>query len=380
MRPFVALRLDDLGATSGEVGFAVAAFAALSLVLALPAGRLADRLPSTHVVFAAFLVQAGLSWGYATITSLAGIVLLQLGYGVAFLVGWLGLQAMIMSAPRGPALHFHLAVFSLGWGAGQAIGPSLGGVIYERLGFETLAMGIGVVLIIGCALVVALPVQARRVAEPERDAEGAAITPSITRDVRTLVGSSSVRLVLLAAFTVISVEAVRNSFYPILLVEEGYSGSQVGLLLTVAAAASLAIRSALPLIRRRYSAGAVLLGSTGAAVLGLGATPLLLFSVPLLSMGAVFMGLGNGLNPPITLELMASDVAARLRGSAAAVRAMSNRAANLVQPLAFSGLVTGVGMRASFPLASLGLGAFLGLMLRESRRRDVDRQPSASES
>lgn len=382
LRPFVALRLVELGYSTAEVGVAVAAFASLSLVLALPAGRLVDRMPAAWLVLAALLIQAGLAFGYARATAFVPIILLQLTQGVAFMVAWLGIQAIVMTARSGPFLQFHLALFSLAWGIGQALGPIFGGVAFERFGFATLAYGVGVTLVVASLLAIALPRSSHRVTDRVGESEATGATrPSAVGDLRGLAGDRSVRLVALAAFTAISVESIRNSFYPILLDQAGYSGSQVGLLLATAAIASLAVRGALPLIRRRSPATTVLLVSTAVGVLGLSLTPaFLLVGLPPLLIGAGMMGVGNGLNPPITLELMASDVAARTRGMATAIRAMSNRLANLAQPLIFSGLIAGIGIRASFPVVGTGLGACIVLMARAvgQRSRDHPTSPEGS--
>ena len=58
---------------------------------------------------------------------------------------------------------------------------------------------------------------------------------------------------------------------------------------------------------------------------------------------------------------------------ATAMRAMSNRLANLVQPLIFSGLIAGVGIRASFPVLGSGLGFCIVLMHRAATQRTRDR-------
>jgi len=72
IRPFRALRLQQLGATDLTIGLALAAASVAALVLAVPSGRLLDRLPQREALVLALL---GLAASTAAFP-LAGSVLL----------------------------------------------------------------------------------------------------------------------------------------------------------------------------------------------------------------------------------------------------------------------------------------------------------------
>lgn len=364
IRPYIALRLNEIGASETEIGIAVSSFALLGLVLALPFGRLVDRVGPTRVALASFPILIGTSLGYSLVQSLAAMIAVQIVVGIAFMSAWLALQAIIMGAKQDVSLSFHIAVFSLGWGFGQTGGPMVGALIYQASDFATLARAVAgvhaVLLLIG---VVLWRVNARH--EGSRQHSGG--NSSIRAGVSALRPSVTMRLIVLASLTGVSVEAIRNSFYPLHLVQRGFTVGQIGVLITVASASSLVARALLPVLRRHLSLPALLIGSVSISVTGVALTPLL-GGFAVLSIGATLMGLGTGIFAPISIEMMSAGVSLHERGLASAVRAMSNRFANLAQPLLFSAFIGLVGMAGAFPLAGVALGGCCVWMSRLAPR------------
>jgi len=352
IRPYIALRLNEIGASETEIGIAVSSFALLGLLLALPFGRLVDRVGPTKVALASFPVLIGTSFGYSLVQSLAGMIAVQVVVGIAFMSAWLALQAIIMGAKQDTSLSFHIAVFSLGWGFGQTGGPMIGALIYQASDFATLARAMAGVHAVLLALGVVLwKVNARHEGSRQRSGGDASIRSGLA----ALRPSITMRLILLASLIGVSVEAIRNSFYPLHLVQRGYTVGEIGVLITVASLSSLLARALLPLLRRRLTQPALLIGSVSVSVVGVALTPVL-SGYALLTLGAAFMGLGTGVFAPVSIEMMSAGVPAQQRGVAAAVRAMSNRFANLAQPLLFSGFIAVVGLAGAFPVAGVALG------------------------
>lgn len=352
IRPFIALRLDELGSTETEIGIAVSSFALFGLLLALPFGRLVDRVGPARMALASFPFLIVTSIGYSLVGSLAAMIAVQVLVGIAFMSAWLALQAIIMGAKKDAALSFHIAVFSLAWGLGQTGGPMIGALIYQASDFATLARSIAVVHVALLGIGVLLwRLESRDGPPAAREGSNSSIRSGLTQ----LVPSITMRLILLASFVGVSVEAIRNSFYPLHLVQRGYTVGEIGLLITVASLSSLAVRAVLPALRRWFSPTTLLVGSVTVSVIGIALTPVL-GSWLLLSAGAVLMGLGTGVFAPVSIEMMAAAIPAHQRGVASAVRAMSNRFANLAQPLLFSGFIGLVGLTAAFPVAGLVLG------------------------
>ncbi|HWM08277.1 MAG TPA: MFS transporter [Solirubrobacteraceae bacterium] len=146
----------DLTLTAADLAMITTAFAVGRLVMDLPAGRLADRLPpgqalagtGVGVAISAALLATAQSFAQA----LAGVFFL----GVASaLTNTTGMTLFATSAPyhrRGSAM----AGFSMSLMTGQMLGPAVGGAIAGLAGWrasQTVAVGIGVGVFAACLLV-----------------------------------------------------------------------------------------------------------------------------------------------------------------------------------------------------------------------------------
>lgn len=366
LRPFVTLRLDALGAGDAFIGLAVAAYPALSLFVAIPAGRLVDRIGVQRVMLASYISMIVVGVGYAVAPSPGWLLALQSLNGVAELGVWLALQAMISEAGRDSFLRRQLALFSLAWGIGIALGPAAGAAVFDTLGFPMLAWAYVVLSAAAWLAVVAAP------ATTTADADGTA-TPSLLAGTRLIAARPVVRGVLLSSFVALFANAIRSSFYPLYLERAGMPVARIGVLLSIIGIASLLVRIVLPSLLARWRAGSVLVAGMWVEVLGMASTPML-GSFWLLAVVAAAFGAGHGLNPPITVELMARHTDQRERGLAMGVRVTANRLAQIVQPALFGALGATVGIAAAFPVS----GALLaGMTMWTSRQFRASREPAA---
>lgn len=360
LRPYVALRLDDLQAGDAFIGLAVAAFPFLSLFLAIPAGRAVDRVGVRTVLGVSYAGMAALGIGFAVVDTATPVLGLQMGNGVAELGAWLALQALASSSGTGATLTRHLALFSLSWGVGIAIGPVLGAAVYDAHGFSSLAW-VYVGLTTAAALVGAL---APRM-EVRRDVS--VTTPSLVMGTRVIARRPAVKAVLLASFVALFTNAIRSSFYPLYLERAGMPVARIGVLLSIMGVAMLAIRMVLPAMLARWSRGGVLLAGMWAEVVAMAATPVL-GTWGLLVVAAAVFGAGHGLNPPITVEMMAVHTEPGERGLAMGVRVTANRLAQVLQPALFGALSVTMGLAAAFPASGLALAGIVWTAGRQLQR------------
>jgi MFS family permease len=345
LRPLVTIRLDELGATDGQIALTVAAYSVFSLMLAIPGGRLVDRVGVMRVLVVSLTAMALVGVGYALATTPEQIIALQAVNGVVELGVWLALQALASHAGGGEFLTRQLALFSLAWGVGLAVGPALGGAVYGAVGFQPLGWLYAGVTLVALAAVPLVPYRGRE--QPDQDSDGR--WPGVVDSMRAMVGRPAVKGVLLASFVALFVQAIRLSFYPLFLKREGISLSQIGLILSLMGVASIAVRLPLPALLRRFGAGPVLIWSMWLAVVGIGLTPWL-DAVWALAIGAVAIGVGYGVNPAVTVELMARDTPPQERGLAMGLRVTSNRLAQISQPVVFGAITAAIGMAAAFPI------------------------------
>lgn len=177
--PFVG---RDLGMSAGQLGLATTAFAAGRLLTDVPAGRSADRIP------------AALAIGTSAIAMGVGSLLLtaaRAGWWVFVAFTVMGMASSLNNttgmtyfsrvgdaASRGRAL----AVYSGCLLVGQALGPSMSGLIAEWGGWRsatTAAAGIGVLM--GLAMLRRRPRATGAIADEYQAAPAGPVLPALTR-------------------------------------------------------------------------------------------------------------------------------------------------------------------------------------------------------
>lgn len=357
---FVPIRMNALGASDLSIGGAVAARSVLPFLFALWAGQLSDRLGGQRLLIPSALLMA--ATGPLHAVSLAGwqFTLAQAVFGLATVGVWISLQAVITHAGAGQTLRNNLALFTLAWGIGLAVGPVAGALIYESLGFAVLCW-------VFATMSLLIVVSAQWIPwDVAREAERTSVAAPFRTAVAGLLGRPAIRSVLLSSFVTHYINSIRTSFYPVILERQGITVSQIGVLLFVTGAISLLIRALLPALLRAYRPGPVLVVSTVVGVVGITATPALPGMI-LLSVAAVAIGCSLGINPPVTVELMARFTTPTERGVSAGLRVTVNRLAQFVQPVMFGGAASVVGLVAAFPASGVVLGGLTWAMARTTR-------------
>jgi MFS family permease len=354
LRPFLAVRLQELGASDPVIGAAVAGYAVVGLLLAIPSGRLMDRLPQHRLVVGA-MVGLAVSALLMSYTSSVGVLSLLMLFNGAFgMWVWLLLQSMVTRAGEGEHRRRQLALFSLTWGIGLAGGPSIGAFIYDASNFATLCAVVSAVTLAAGLFGVAVPAVPPVVPVAGEDGDRGA--PGIRGALGRSFDNPVLVMVLVSSFINLFVFSMRISFYPVYLERAGVALTEIGLLLSVIGFSSLAVRGVLPALERQFGTLRILIWSTWSAILGAASIPLTTRREVLL-LGAVLIGVGLGANPPITVNLVAAHSDERDRGLAVALRMVSNRAAQVSQPLVFGGIAGVVGLGLAFPLSGALLAA-----------------------
>jgi predicted MFS family arabinose efflux permease len=291
-----------LGAGDVAVGLVVAAFSLSAFFLRPWAGGVADRWGRRPLMLggAGLFAASTLAYGLApTPAALAGLRLVT-GAGEALF--WVGaLTAVADLAPaerRGEAMS--LASLSLYMGIG--VGPLLGELAIDRLGFAaawTLAAGCGLV-----AVALALRVPDTRPDDPDPDPGGRPARHRLVHPAGLLPG-----LLLLAGITGM---AGFLTFVPLYALDLGLDGSRGVLLLfagLVVGIRSLGARLPDRLGAARATRAAMALTAAGLAVAGAWPTPAGLVA------GTAVFAVGIALLTPAVLTLAVEGVAPRERGA-----------------------------------------------------------------
>jgi MFS family permease len=145
----------DLRIGAADLAFLTTAFAVGRLVMDLPAGRVADRLPPARALagtgLGVGLSAAVLGSAHSLGQALAGMFFLG---AASALTNTTGMTLFATSAPaerRGAAM----AAFSMALMTGQTLGPAVGGIVAGIGGWrlaQGVAAGIGVAVMIACLL------------------------------------------------------------------------------------------------------------------------------------------------------------------------------------------------------------------------------------
>jgi len=153
--PVLALHLSSLGVHPGRIGSVFGIGAVVSTVMHPFFGRLADRLGARRltlfglVAMAVNILLLSQSWSFVSTA-----LLFCLAAAGAALVITPSLTFMGEATSEAGIGSFGVAygIYNMAWGAGLLTGPSIGGFLYERLGFTWLALGWSPALLLVTAL------------------------------------------------------------------------------------------------------------------------------------------------------------------------------------------------------------------------------------
>jgi MFS family permease len=116
---------------------------ACSLVGALPAGFLGDRVPKRTIMFGAFALLAAGALVLANVSTTAQLfplaVMLGIGWGAYYAVDW-ALACNLLPEGRAGAL---MALWNIGASGPQVLSPLIGGIVADRIGAASGDLGAG---------------------------------------------------------------------------------------------------------------------------------------------------------------------------------------------------------------------------------------------
>lgn len=349
LRPAISFEILQLGLDAAWLGIAATAFALPPLLLALPSGRIVDRLGERGM-----LVAGGLTLAAAAIVTVSfsthaiGLMIATalLGLGVLFSV--VGEQSWVMRGAADARLDSTFGVYTFATSAGQMLGPVLlllpgpaGAPSLRLVALATLCLAVAATaLLLGIRSVAVVP-RARGMRAPDHG-----ILPLLRR--------RGVPSALIASSIVLTSLDLVMAYLPLLADERGIATTWVSAFLVARGAATMASRLCLGRLTRRFGRRRVLIvgGALAAASLSV-----LAFPVPpaaLVAAGALY-GLAAGTVQPLTMSWMTLVTSREQRGTAASLRLVGNRVGQTVIPLAAAGVATVMGAAGVFAVTSAAL-------------------------
>jgi predicted MFS family arabinose efflux permease len=360
VRMAAPLQALSQGRSEWAVGVLMALFALGPIVLALPAGRMADRhgyhrplylavglsltggviaAVTSHyaaICVAALLTGAGANIGLITIQRTAGRMTAD-GVQRMRVFSWLGLA---------PALA-------------NVVGPMTAGALIDLAGFRA---AFAVLMLMPLAALVS----SRAVAVEVPAAPQAADARSRTS--WDLLRNPSLRRLLLVNWLLSASWDLHSFVLPILGHERGLSASAIGVILGLFAFAVAAVRVLIPLIAEYLSEAEVLLGAMLSVAVVLAVYPLV-HSAWLMALCAALLGLALGAVQPMVMSTLHQVTPHDRHGEAIGLRSLAINLSSTVMPLLFgvAGAAIGAGTLFWGMSAGVGLGSLQARRLKEPR-------------
>jgi MFS family permease len=358
-RPLVTYRVIGLGGDALAVGLVTAAFAVLPLVVAVPLGRLTDRLRGlTAVLTAGLLLSSGGAMLMSTTASLPALAASSAVLGLGQLVFMLSAQAMIARWSGDDLLDRGFSWFTAALALGQLIGPLLvsallGSASGDQLieasrGAFWVAAGIGL-LPLPLAALIAL--RAPRMPRVHRGEEPPPIESS-----RQLMRYRGVGAAMYASLALLSTVDILTAYLPLIGERRGVSPAAVGVLLALRSAAAISSRLLLDVMLRWSSRERLIVLSAAGAAVALAVVPIPGIGLPGMAAALLAGGFLLGVGQPLTMSVLARAVPDNARSSVLALRIVANRVGQVAVPGAAGVLAASAGAAGAWWLSCVVLG------------------------
>lgn len=353
VRPMASYRALSLGATPLEIGLLPAAFAALSLIVAVPAGRWIDRIGEAPFLLLGTVLMVGSLAAMIWVDTVFLLIVSQAVLGLGHIINIIAAQTMIANRTTRDGRDARYGYYSVAASLGQLIGPVAAGVIAGSVAAQRGAtVGESATLVFVAATMVSIPALLLSVSLLRDLPRRGPTAPDPTHQGYLHSASEILRMPTMLPAIAVSIGVILSidllvAYLPVYGEERGLPVELVGALLSVRAASSMASRLAMTWLISRVGRARLLWGSAALAGVTLALVPFT--DAPGLLVGLmVLTGLGLGFGQPMTIAWVASRAPRSLRATALGVRLTGNRIGQLVIP-AGVGLAAGVlGIAAVF--------------------------------
>jgi MFS family permease len=349
----ISLFALELGASEATIGLIYAMYSLFPIVLAVYAGRLADRFGMRGPML---LGSCGLLVGLVLPYAYAGLVTLYLSatlIGIFYIFFIVSMQSLVGTLGPESARAHNYSIYSLGIAASNLLGPLSVGFSIDAFGHADTYRNLAVVPVFAVVWLLAGPkfLPSGSGAPPKSAARP---TFSMLRE------SPDLRRVMLAGGAIETGLELYTFYMPIYGHSVGLSASEIGIVMSVYAAALMVIRVIMPRLVKAYGEHAVLRVSLGAAAALYCVFPFCSSGL-VLGMVSFVLGLALGCCSPLSMMLTYNYAPAGRAGEAMGVRQSFNKMTETVAPLAFGVVGAVAGMLTVYwgTAALLAGGSFL---------------------
>jgi MFS family permease len=359
----VPLFAVDQGGGPFVAGTIVALYAALPAFLAIPMGRMADRIGykplvifGTGGIFGALLIPS-------LFPSVHALYFVATLLGVSFMTFQLAVQTLVGAVSGAEQRARNYSWLSLGYATANFSGPLVAGVLIDHVGHVKTFLCLAAPVLGAVALAVSglrwIPVAQAKPAANAKVKRGGLFDLLRDRQLRNL---------LIASGIISSAWDVYQFLIPIYGRSLGLSATAIGLVVSAFAIAIILVRLVLPFFVRRIGETETLTYAMFVACAAFCLFPF--FSNPwALAAVSFFLGVGCGVGQPLSMTLVYNASPKGREGEAAGMRITVNQIAHAVIPIAFGALGSLAGYAAVF-VTNAGFllgGGFLSRRLLRKR-------------
>ena len=377
--PFMVITPEARGLSLGAIGAVLAVHSAVTMLLEVPSGALADTIGRRRVMLAGAALTAFSLLVFAAAQSIAAFAASTglLAAGRAMISGALeawyvdSLRSIDPLAPLARGLSRGTAAEAIGMAAGSLLGGALvavagpGAGAFSGYGIAALAGAVAaLVYFVAVAVLVREPAPSR---PDERESIGRQTREVVATARAEAAASVTVRVVFATGIALgVSLTAVELLWQPRLADLLGNSGTEGFVFGALAAASMLAVAAGAglsPVVARRLGlqpAYVTILGvgAVCVAVLGAPASPLAFAAVYLLAYALL------GVAEPMHYELLNDAVGSKARATLMSAESFATQSGSLVANLGLGAFAAAQGVGATWVLAGVVLGATCAAIAR----------------
>jgi len=356
VRVTISYRAVELGLSIVWLGFIAAAFAIFPILIAVQVGRFIDRghdALTAWIGAAIFLVSIA---GFAVWATPAGLLVISAVMGFGHIMLMASQQMLCVRAAGPKSLETAFGNFMVATSIGQGLGPYIVGWI----GGSASVPPTGQLFIVGavCSAVALVCTLALR---PSRDPPPAASESDVV-PVSQILRIPGLIAVIMAGVILVAGSDTVVVYIPLLGAERRIDVHDIGLLLTVRAAASMTAR--LFYARMVAAFGRWPLMIAGTFVCGLS---YVVFALPLplwaMHLAIAMMGFSFGLATTLSITIIVDMTSISARGTTNSLRIMSNRIGQFVMPFGAGLVAVAAGLGGLFLALAAAIVAASGAML-----------------
>jgi MFS family permease len=339
-------------ASAFTVGVMMALFALVPMLLAVRAGRWLDAVgPRKPLLLGTSLMCVGIALPAAfpyAVADVAPLLVAAALIGTGFLYLQMTIQHLVgeQAAPERRAEAF--SYLALGFSTSGLIAPVASGFLIDTIGHRWTFAVFFVVLLAALALLLS---QRHRLADRHGEVSAAG-----ERALFDLFRHREVRDVLIASGLISMSWDLQTFMVPVYGTRVGLSASEIGLVLGSFAAATFAIRLAMPAIARSFREWQVLTFTLFTGAVAFALMPFFSTLAPLMAC-TFLLGLGLGSAQPNVMSLLHARTPAGRVGEALGLRTTIMNGSHVVLPLVFGAFGSVLGAGVAFWIMALVLGA-----------------------